>query len=59
LSTDNSQQCTVSFRHETKKKPRAKESVWELENRPRIGPRPVGPVAKHQPSPEGLGLNSE
>src|SRR3984885_9561331 len=34
------------------------ESVWELENRPRIGPRPVGPVAKLQPSPEGLGLNS-
>jgi hypothetical protein len=31
------------------------ESVWELENRPRIGPRPVGPVAKLQPSPGGLG----
>jgi hypothetical protein len=30
-------------------------SVWELENRPQIGPRPVGPVAKLQPSPEGLG----
>ena len=24
-------------------------------NEPQIGPRPVGPVAKHQPSPEGLG----
>src|SRR5580698_4183694 len=32
--------------------------VWELENRPQIGPRPVGPVAKHQPSPEGLGDGS-
>ena len=37
---------------------RALESVWELENRPRIGPRPVGPVAKLQPSPEGLGDGS-
>ena len=26
--------------------PSPEESVWELENRPRIGPRPVGPVAK-------------
>src|ERR1700733_10617112 len=24
-------------------------------NEPQIGPRPVGPVAKHQPSPGGLG----
>src|SRR5580658_3194937 len=29
--------------------------LWEPENRPRIGPRPVGPVAKLQPSPGGLG----
>jgi hypothetical protein len=35
------------------------ESVWELENRARIGPRPVGPVAKLQPSPGGLGINSQ
>ena len=32
--------------------------MWELENRPRIGPRPIGPVAKLQPSPEGLGDGS-
>jgi hypothetical protein len=31
------------------------QAVWELEDRPQIGPRPVGPVAKLQPSPEGLG----
>jgi hypothetical protein len=42
-----------------KREPSPEESVWELENRPRIGPRPVGPVAKHQPSPEGLGTNPE
>ena|ERR1700733_14654895 len=35
------------------------ESVWELENRPRIGPGPGGPVAKHQPSPGGLGINPQ
>src|ERR1700690_1311029 len=40
------------------KKTGAKESVWEVENRPQIGPRPVGPVAKLQPSPEGLGDGS-
>ena len=26
--------------------PSPEESVWELENRPRIGPRPVGPARK-------------
>jgi hypothetical protein len=26
-------------------------------NEPQIGPRPGGPVAKLQPSPEGLGIN--
>src|ERR1700684_1223712 len=40
---------------QSKRQPSPAESVWELENRPRIGPRPGGPVAKHQPSPEGLG----
>src|ERR1700733_12235957 len=42
----------------TKHQPSPEESVWELENRPQIGPRPAGPVAKHQPSPGGLGDGS-
>src|ERR1700728_1336703 len=42
----------------TKHQPSPEESVWELENRSRIGPRPGGPVAKHQPSPGGLGDGS-
>src|ERR1700733_1539630 len=43
----------------TKHQPSPEESLWELENRPRIGPRPGGPAAKFQPSPEGLGINPE
>ncbi len=35
-----------------------KESVWELENRPRIGPRPIGPVAKMCPAREGWDIDS-
>jgi hypothetical protein len=43
----------------SKREPSPEESVWELENRAQIGPRPVGPVAKLQPSPEGLGINPQ
>jgi hypothetical protein len=37
--------------------PSSSESVWELENRPRIGPRPVGPVAKISPAREGWDID--